>query len=267
MGQSQAACQDKGFCGCWAQEADNGEVAPPANPGKTFPTSVATNASSGFPSYAGASPAGSAQGSARSPMCVPEPAAYSAPAPAPAAYAAPAPPPVPTRPTTQVTFDFILSDLESAEQVAYGEAFTSCTGGGSTAQMDNVSLRSFILNNSIIAPDDLDPHLIQVADDSDAITVDGFLHVLRENAVSDTATIEQFLGMASNQETVAAEECRSGLLLFSQRTVGAQLSEEKWDRVFNTVMWDADVTVSLEKWIFYCKVVARIIRLSVYCRT
>jgi hypothetical protein len=165
-----------------------------------------------------------------------------------------------------VTFDFILSDLEGAEQAAYGEAFSLCADGAATAQMDNTSMREFVMNNSIITVDDLDPHLIQVATEETTITMDGFLHVLRENAVSDTATIEQFLGVASNGETLPAEECRSGLLLFSQRQMNANFSEEKWDRVFNTVMWDADVTVSMEKWIFYCKVVARIIRLALYCR-
>lgn len=165
-----------------------------------------------------------------------------------------------------VSFDFILSDLEAAEQVAYGEAFSTCASGKDTATMDVLPLREFILNNSFITTDELDPHLLQVASEEGALTVDGFLHVLRENAVSDTGTIEQFLGMATNGETVAAEECRSGLLLFCQRQMNANFSEEKWDRIFNTVMWDADVTVSMEKWIFYCKVVARIVRLAQYAR-
>jgi len=243
MGQhlvGEAACQDKGLCGCWAQEPDNklGEISPPPgslpNPGVT----------------AGAS--------------IPERGAAAASSPP----LAPGPPPAPSAPTTSVSFDYILSDLEGAEQVAYGEAFVVCSGSKSTAQMDNVSLREFMLNNSAIAPDDLDPHLLQVASEEGALTMDGFLHVLRENAVSDSTILEQFLGMTSNGngETVAAEECRTGLLLFSQRHMSANFMEEKWDRIFNTVMWDADVTVSMEKWMFYCKVVCRIIRLSQYCR-
>jgi len=250
MGQNlvgDAACQEKGLCGCFAQDLDtSGEVSTPAYPGKTAP------------------------GTNSVPSIVPSSASY--PANDNAAWQAPnmasTPPsaPVPTGPTAPVSFDFILSDLEGAETVAYGEAFSVCTGGSSSAQMDNTSLREFIMTNSSIAPDDLDPHLLQVANDETALTKDGFLHVLREGAVSDTATIEQFLGMASNGETVAAEECRSGLLLFSQRQLGCNFSEEKWDRIFNTVMWDADVTVSMEKWIYYCKYVARIVRLATYCR-
>jgi hypothetical protein len=173
---------------------------------------------------------------------------------------------VPTSPSATITFDYILSDLEGAEQVAYGEAFSICAGGKQVSPMDCVPMREFILNNTCITADDLDPHLLQVATEETTITVDGFLHVIRENAVSDTSTIEQFLGMSQNGETVAAEECRSGLLVYSQRDLGANFAEEKWDRIFNTVMWDADVTVSMEKWRFYCKVVARIIRLSTYAK-
>jgi len=231
----EAACQDKALCGCWAQEPDNkqNEITPP-------PGSSAQRA----PFAAGSS--------------VPDRAFAVSSARTPAA---------PTAPTATVSFDYILSDLEGAEQVAYGEAFAICAGGKSTAQMDNTSLREFVINNSAINADDLDPCLLQVASEENEITADGFLHVLRENAVLDTTTIETFLGMTSSGsgETVAAEECRSGLLLFSQRQMSANFSEDKWDRIFNTVMWDADVTVPMEKWIFYCKVVCRIIRLSQYC--
>jgi hypothetical protein len=165
-----------------------------------------------------------------------------------------------------VSFDYILSDLESAEEVAYGEAFSICAGGKQIAPMDCVPMREFILTHTCIAPDDLDPHLLQVATDENTLTVDGFLHVIRENAVSETSTIEQFLGMSQNGETIAAQECRSGLLVYSQRDLGANFSEEKWDRIFNTVMWDADITVQMDKWMFYCKVVSRIIRLSSYAK-
>mmetsp|Transcript_134963 Transcript_134963/g.233484 ORF Transcript_134963/g.233484 Transcript_134963/m.233484 type:complete len:270 (+) Transcript_134963:1-810(+) len=172
----------------------------------------------------------------------------------------------PTAPTTRITFEQILSDLEAAEQAGYGEAFTSCAGGKSTAQMDCVPLREFILAHSAIGPDELDPELLRVANDEGAFNMDGFLHVIRENAVSDTACIEQFLGVSSNGETVAAEECRSSLLIFSQQHLQASFSEEQWDRVFNTVMWDSGVQVSMEKYIGYCKIVARVVRLAQYAR-
>lgn len=175
-------------------------------------------------------------------------------------------PSAPTAPSTRITFEQILSDLEAAEQAGYGEAFTSCAGGRSTAQMDCVPLREFILAHTAIGPDDLDPELLRVATDEGNFNMDGFLHVIRENAVSDTACIEQFLGVSSNGETVAAEECRSSLLIFSQQHLQASFNEEQWDRVFNTVMWDSGVQVSMEKYIGYCKLVARVVRLAQYAR-
>jgi len=259
MGQAvNTECQEGGNCGCFAADADNGVPVLPPGPMKA-PPNVFVSQNQAAP------PVESSSGGASSAWAAPEPAG-AVPMPSPAFDASPQFPPTPVAPATTVSFDYILSDLEAAEETAYGEAFSLCSGGNSTAQMDNTSLRDFIITNSSVGAEDLDPHLFQVATEEMSLTVDGFLHVLRENAVSDTTTIEQFLGMASNGETCAAEECRSGLLLFSQRHLGANFSEEKWDRIFNTVMWDADVTVSMEKWIFYCKVVARIIRLSMYCR-
>lgn len=150
--------------------------------------------------------------------------------------------------------------------MAYEEAFTICTGGQHAIGMDCVPLRQFILDNSCIQSDDLDPHLLQMSTDEGTITVDGFIHVIRDNCVTETAAIESFLGISQNGETVEAEECRSGLLMFAQRNLGANYAEDQWDCIFNTVMWDADRQVSMEKWIYYCKVVGRIARLVHYAK-
>merc|ERR1712060_113454 len=130
--------------------------------------------------------------------------------------------------------------------------------------MESAPLREFILAHTCILPDDLDPQLLQVATAGTSITSDAFLFLLRENAVADTSSITHFLGISVDGETAKAEDCRNGLFVYAQRYLKADYTEEKWDRIFNTVMWDADVTVPMEKWIAYCNMIGRIIRLAHY---
>lgn len=187
--------------------------------------------------------------------------------------APPAPPePAPSRaapreaaPTGHsVTWDLICSDLDSAEQIAYGGAFASFGGSdASPLAMDCEPMRNFIVDHTTLTLDDLDPALFQVAPEF-SVTLEGFLQILRENANNDGQSLEQFVGMSSNGETLMSEEARSGLLLFSQRDLQADFSEARWDTIFNSVMRDTAISVDMEQWLVCCKRVARTVRLARY---
>lgn len=167
-----------------------------------------------------------------------------------------------------VGFDLILSDLDSAEQLAYGEAFAKLdTHHIGCVALDNAGLREFIKANSWICESDLDVELLKVGSlDDGGLSLPNFLQLLRENALSDTVGIEAFLGASSDGVTITAQDCRSHLLMLAQRRLHAQFGEDQWDRIFNTVMMDADVVVPMEQWITYSNQVARIVRLARYAQ-
>lgn len=162
-----------------------------------------------------------------------------------------------------VTVDDILSNLEGSEEVMYSEAFGSFPGGlNGFVGLDSAAMRDFVCINSSIAMDDIDMELLKVASPDDGLSRDGFLHLLREFCISDGDAISQFMGLSADGESLAAEECRSGLLLFAQQSqLQTNFADERWERIFNTVMWDAGVTVMMEQWLGYAKLMGRIVRL------
>eukprot|EP00747_Dinoflagellata_sp_TGD_P170166 gnl/TRDRNA2_/TRDRNA2_201032_c0_seq1.p1 gnl/TRDRNA2_/TRDRNA2_201032_c0~~gnl/TRDRNA2_/TRDRNA2_201032_c0_seq1.p1 ORF type:complete len:260 (+),score=48.79 gnl/TRDRNA2_/TRDRNA2_201032_c0_seq1:115-894(+) len=164
--------------------------------------------------------------------------------------------------------DLILSDLENAEVAAYVGAFTSFAGSAAgTVPLDNAGIRKFILANTAIEADNLDLVLFQLPNPEAGLTRESFLHILRENPAADSDMISHFLSLSQSGESLAAEECRSGLLLFAQQKLGARnLSDDLWDRILNTVMIDADVNVLMEQWFVFCKRTARIVRLVKYVK-
>jgi len=91
-----------------------------------------------------------------------------------------------------------------------------------------------------------------------------FLHLLREFSVSDSDAISHFIGMSSNGETLNSMECRTGLLLFAQQKLAGNFTEERWEHILDTVMWDANMSVTLEQWVRYCKIMGRLLRLLRY---
>mmetsp|Transcript_56433 Transcript_56433/g.98329 ORF Transcript_56433/g.98329 Transcript_56433/m.98329 type:complete len:276 (+) Transcript_56433:74-901(+) len=167
----------------------------------------------------------------------------------------------------EVSVDDILSNLEGSEEVLYGDAFSSFPGGATNfVTLDCMPMRDFLVTNSCISMDDVDMELLKVASTDDGLSRDGFLHLLREFAVSDSDSLGQFMGLSSNGESLAAEECRSGLLLFCQQKLSTNFSDDRWDCIFNAILWDAGITVDMEKWCIYCKTTARMVRLLRYAQ-
>lgn len=163
---------------------------------------------------------------------------------------------------SSISWDLICSDLEGSEQIVYGDAFTSFGGSGqSPLAMDCEPMRDFIVEHSALGMDDLDPALFQVAPEF-SVSLEGFLQLLREHSNNDGQSLEHFVSMSSNGETLTSEEARSGLLLLSQQHLEAEFSDSRWDSIFNSVMRDTGVSVDMEQWLICCKRVARIVRLA-----
>jgi hypothetical protein len=174
-----------------------------------------------------------------------------------------APPPA----RRDVSADDILSNIEGSEEVLYSEAFTQFPGGfNGFVMLDCTAMRDFICTNSAISMEDIDLELLKVASPDEGLSRDGFLHLLREFSVADGDAISQFMGLSSDHENLAAEECRSGLMLFAQQQLSANFGDDRWECIFNTVMWDAGVTVTMEQWMAYTKLTGRIVRLLRFAR-
>jgi len=164
-----------------------------------------------------------------------------------------------------VTVDDILSNPEGAEGALYGEAFAKFHGGHNEfVGLDSRTMRDFICTNTCISMQDIDVELLKIASSEQGLSLNDFLALLREFSISDSDCITQFVGMSVDGESLVAEECRTALLLFMQQALATNFSDEHWERIFNTVMWDAGVTVLLEQWIPYCKLTARIVRMLRY---
>jgi hypothetical protein len=159
--------------------------------------------------------------------------------------------------------DDIISNLEDAEYVVYGQAFSMLANGGSgRVGLDFMAMREFLLNNTAITMEDIDIELLKVASPDEGIGREGFLDLLREFPVSEADSLAHFMDLSGNGESMASEECRTGLLLFGQQKLRGNFSEDKWERILNTIMWDAGVEVAMDQWLVYSKLIARMVRLS-----
>lgn len=162
-----------------------------------------------------------------------------------------------------ITQEDIISNLEDAEEMLYGrDTFAMLLSGQQlSVGLDSAAMRDFILSNSTISSDDIDMELLKVASPDEGLSREAFLCLLREFPVSEANSISSFMELSENGETIASEECRTGLLLFGQQQLASNLSDEQWERILNSVMRDAGVAVKLEEWLVYCKLLARMVRL------
>lgn len=185
-----------------------------------------------------------------------------------AAVAAMTSPPSGPAPTTQerrttLSFEAVVTDIEGSELSEYGACFANLAGASGVVQPDNEGLRDFVATNSVITLDEIDTELLKIASTNNDFTIDcdGFLTLLRENSIMETDALEQFLNLSSNGESITAEDCRSGLLNLTEQKLSANLTTAQLESIFDGVMVDVGLNVSMEQWINCCKRVARIVRL------
>lgn len=184
----------------------------------------------------------------------------------------------PTACSSTHSLDMVLADLDQAEHIVYVKKFTSfgvrATG---FVAMDCVPLRNFLIDCGGINNEDLDVELLHAlssqeesASFADGLNFKTFLGLLRESPAAETIAIGQFAGLSNDDETIGSEDCRSGLALFGQE-LGApgayatdKFNDGQWDQILDAIMAEANTVVKLEKWIAYCKMMARILRVA-YC--
>eukprot|EP00435_Cladocopium_sp_Y103_P052623 s2_g16.t1 len=263
----------------WAQDDDSFVIPPPPPeplPALPVPEVSPTKAE---PSPAATPPRSAAAAPPTSAPPAPAPAAPAAPAATAAASAAPAPrkkEPVKSAPVKRQQdspgqgfgIDAVLTDLEGAEQAAFKAAFKSLSSGLEVLPLDHDQLRSFILINSGVTEQDLEVEMLKLASARDDFSIDAtaLISLLREHPISDDDVLNLFMSLSTDGESLSAEECRTGLLQLTSRLPETGLSEERMDRVFDTVMTSAGLTVSMEEWMQYAKTAARILRLIAYSR-
>lgn len=239
-----------------------------SSPKAASPKAAATSSSSkGPPVVVGSTPKAST--AAAPPAAAAPKAAPAPPAPKPASPKRAAPAPKATSASRGGgNFEAILSDLEGAEQVAYSAAFKSLGGGQPTLQPDHEQLRNFILFHSGVGDQDLDTELLKIASTRDDFSIDAncFVMLLREQPISDSQALNLFMNVSTNGENFTAEDCRTCLLQLMNEFPEVRLPQDQTDRLFDTVMTRAGISVSMEEWIGYAKTAARVMRLVAYAQ-
>lgn len=170
-------------------------------------------------------------------------------------------------PGAAASLDAILADLEAAEQTAYSAAFRGFAAGQASLQPDHEGLRSFVLGNSGIGPQDLDTELLKIASNTEAFAIDAdsLVMLVRVNPVNDSEALEAFLRMSADGEKMSGEDCRTGLFTFIQ-AIGSGASSDHTEKIIDAAMRDAGVTVNMEQWVGYAKTAGRIARLVSYSK-
>jgi len=167
-----------------------------------------------------------------------------------------------------LSFDLVLSDLNKAEELAYGSAFAgfapSTAGGLGT---DCEKLREFVATNCCVPYEELDMALLKAASGNGdlKISLSDFLTLMRDNAIHEGLVIERFMSLAGEgSPSVSASDCRTGLYMIKDElgAAGSAVGDGRWEAVFDVVMSSAAPTVELESWTTYCKQVARIARVT-----
>lgn len=161
-----------------------------------------------------------------------------------------------------LSFELVLSDLEQAELLAYGTAFSSFGAQEGSVPLDCAPLKEFLQTNSNCPYDQIEEVLLNFAmkyEPELKITQTDFMDILRQHATSDTEVLNRFMGL-NGGEPVSCEDCRSALLMM-KLDMGAQATsvrEERWETIFDSVMRNAEATVSMEAFRDYSFKVARI---------
>ncbi|CAE7226431.1 hypothetical protein AK812_SmicGene25681 [Symbiodinium microadriaticum] len=198
----------------------------------------------------------------------------------PSAASPPSPPAAPPRPASAkpkaraegasgaINFEAMLLDLEGAEEAAFTAAFQSLSDGRTALQPDHDQLRSFILVNSGIGEQDLDTELLKIASAREDFCIDipGFIALLREHPVSDSDTLTLFMNVSNDGESMTSEDCRTCLLALVAKLPDAHIREDRMEKIFDTVMTSADLSISMEQWMAFAKTTARIIRLMAHAK-
>mmetsp|Transcript_34724 Transcript_34724/g.63090 ORF Transcript_34724/g.63090 Transcript_34724/m.63090 type:complete len:483 (+) Transcript_34724:87-1535(+) len=159
-----------------------------------------------------------------------------------------------------ISLDVVLSDLEAAENQKFGEAFTSMANRIGNIALDSAAMRSFLTENSSIPAADLDSQLLVTAPGL-ALTLSGFLQLIRENAITETAILAAFMKISPDNDAAPVSVCRREMPELMSSHLGVKFAAERWEALLDASLWDhASETMSIDQWTSSCKTVARMVR-------
>lgn len=163
-----------------------------------------------------------------------------------------------------ITMDLILSDLETAESIVYGEVFANLDDAHSGhVPLDHMLLPEYLQTRTALEGTEMDQVLLSKAkkvEGQDVIDVDSFCAICREHAVSEMQVTGHFFSLGDG-DAIGSEECRNGLHIFVATQLGLDIPQARWDRVLDAAMVYVEAQVSLEQWTELSKRVARMVRL------
>lgn len=168
-----------------------------------------------------------------------------------------------------VTLEMVFGDLLRAEEVAYRPAFEVFAGGSQHASASDEMVRDFICGYSTLTRENYEERLVQDghADECGNIPREGFINIMREYSIREEDIIEHFGRVTNdNTEPLTSPDCRTALLFLCQQSLGCDFTEDRWERMFDTVMWDAEILIDLEQWRSYSKNIARMVRVMCFTK-
>lgn len=158
----------------------------------------------------------------------------------------------------------VFLNLEQHEQESYGEVFRSFRGGGpggdGVVAVDDPALLSFVEKMSCLSEGEAQSAICRLGSTLEGISLDDFLHLLRQHATSEAAAIECFLSIGDADE-LPLLACKRGLQRFAQQNFSPALALNEWESLISAVVKGAGISVTLETWVGYCKRLARGLRL------
>lgn len=163
-----------------------------------------------------------------------------------------------------ITMDLVLSDLETAESIVYGEVFMNLDDAqNGLVPLDHALLPDLLQARTAIEEGEMDQVLQMKAKKvggKEVIDVDAFCAILREHAVSEMQVTNHFFSLGDG-EAIGSEECRNGLHIFVATQLQLDIPQARWDRVLDASLIYVEAQVDLEQWTELAKRVSRIVRL------
>merc|ERR1719253_1873918 len=111
------------------------------------------------------------------------------------------------------SLEALLAALEHFEEKIYGSLCPKAV------PLSNVPLQEFILANSCIPREHIEPELYRVAPDL-MMTAERLVQVMRENAMSEEAPIVLFWNLSGDGDAASADACRDSMLECVERCIG-----------------------------------------------
>lgn len=171
----------------------------------------------------------------------------------------------------------IVADLDASEEQVYHPLFEQLLGEGHVFVEDPLFLHVLVEHTDISvvkgtsklvdALGNWHPNPEELAETKGAVSFSGFLSLLRENSVSDSAALATFLEIGHGLETISSAEAKAHVLHLAKKQVKHDIEKEKWDVLVASVMAEAESQIGPESFIKFAKKLSRCARLLDFLET